>query len=115
MARDDPPGEVSVARRQSEPGGFGPIWFVGGEARKQVGDVIEEVRQAPMRGLDPADYDLEYLNTAWTNLQSGKALSPRDLALFDAGLTITLLRTISDLHIGRITPRRAGVSIDPST
>ena len=72
------------------------------------------LREADSRGLDPGDYDAEYLEGQWRALSAGRASSD-ELARFDVALSVGLLRNISDLHIGKVNPRNLafGFDIDP--
>jgi len=97
-----------------EPQGYAALWFAAGKPIEQVRDVLDVLADSPQRGLDPEDYDAAFLASRWRGLQSGGALAPEDLGRFDAGLTLAFLRQISDVHIGRITPHRVQVGIDPS-
>jgi murein L,D-transpeptidase YcbB/YkuD len=89
-----------------------PFWFRDGKALPQAGQAIALIQDAGNRGLDPEDYDADYLASTWRDLQAGKDLDPDALARFDTALSLDLFRLISDLHIGRITPRKVGVGFD---
>jgi murein L,D-transpeptidase YcbB/YkuD len=98
-----------------EPIGYAPFWFADGKPRKQARQAIDVLRESPLRGLDPEDYDVAYLESLWDKLESGQDLPPLDLGRFDTGLSVAYMRQISDVRIGRITPSRVQVEIDPST
>ena len=95
-----------------QPVGFAPIWFEGGTPHPQAREAIDVLLAARTRGLDPADYDAAGLDRAWRAVAAGRPLDGRELGLFDTALTLALLRHVSDLHIGRINPRRLDVDMD---
>ena len=90
----------------------GPVWLASGQPRPQVDDVLDVLRDAGNRGLDPTDYDVDLLASRLAALRAGNPLEPHELALFDTALSLAYLRCISDLHIGRITPRRVNMGFD---
>jgi murein L,D-transpeptidase YcbB/YkuD len=89
-----------------------PFWLQDGQPRPQVRAVLDAMADAASRGLDPDDYDVAALETTWRSLSDRGSLSPRELGLFDTALSVDFMRFISDLHIGRITPRKVGVGFD---
>ena len=94
------------------PLGYGPVWLLAGKPRPQAREVVDELLAAANRGLDPADYDATQLDATLRALQGGQPPGAREQGLFDAALSIGFLRFISDLHIGRINPRKLGVAFD---
>src|SRR5262245_43673660 len=88
-----------------------PFWFADGKMRPEAREVIDVLLDSGSRGLDPTDYDAAMLDATWKTLQTA-TLPPRDLALFDTGLSLAFLRQISDVQIGRVTPSRVGVELD---
>ncbi len=98
-----------------EPQEYAPLWLAEGRPIKQLQDVVIVLYQASSRGLDPRDYDAELLERQWRELSAGAAYSAHDLALFDTGVSLALMRYISDLHIGKINPRNLdiGLNIEP--
>ena len=94
------------------PRGYAPFWFEGGRVRAQVGHLIDVLRDAPSRGLDPTDYDVDELDAGWRVAQAGSELSAQVRGELDAAWSLALLRHISDTHIGRITPGRVQVKLD---
>ncbi len=107
-----------------EPRGYAPLWLAGiagiagitgGRPIAQARHVLDVLADAAQRGLDPEDYGAAFLASRWRELESGGTLAPEDLGRFDAGLTLALLRQISDVHIGRITPRRLKIGLDPAS
>lgn len=86
---------------------FAPAWIVDGRPRRQAEEALSLLEQADQQGLANADYGVAYLRTLLVALQHGDhAASAHDLALFDAELTLALLRYTLHLAHGRIEPRR---------
>jgi murein L,D-transpeptidase YcbB/YkuD len=70
------------------------------------------LENAETKGLRPEDYDDPRWKERLTRLeQSTPALEP-DLIRFDFDLTVSTMRYISDLHIGRINPRQYHFGLD---
>ena len=63
--------------------------------------MIQAFKDASSKGLQPEDYDA----SRW----DGRLRSVRDggihVATFDTSLTVSAMRFVSDLHIGRINPK----------
>ncbi|HEX5716459.1 MAG TPA: L,D-transpeptidase family protein [Thermoanaerobaculia bacterium] len=97
-----------------EPRAYVPLWLAEGKPIKQARDVLDVLADSARRGLDPEEYDVTWLEARWRELQSRGAPAEEDLGRFDAGLTLALLRQISDVHIGRITPSRVQIGLDPA-
>jgi murein L,D-transpeptidase YcbB/YkuD len=97
-----------------EPRGYAPLWLDAGRPTKQARDAIDVLRAADTKGLDPGDYDAELLEGQWRAISSGQASSD-ELARFDVGLSVGLVRNVSDLHIGKVNPKNLafGFDIDP--
>jgi L,D-transpeptidase YcbB len=70
--------------------------------------LLQELRQAGERGLDPADYPGDRLAFLLVDLINAPHADPEQWALFDAGLTLAGERFLSDLHFGRVDPAAVG-------
>jgi murein L,D-transpeptidase YcbB/YkuD len=88
-----------------------PIWTTAGRPTPAARDAIAVLKSADDRALHPADYDAELLDRRFAELSAGAAADPRDVAWFDAALSVALLRHLSDVHVGRVNPRTLGVGI----
>jgi L,D-transpeptidase YcbB len=88
---------------------FTPLWFTSNGPTPQTRILIEAFRASRQKGLNPADYSGENLAT-----QAGalKSLSPAAQASFDASMTLSTMRYVSDLRIGRINPKHLKFGID---
>jgi murein L,D-transpeptidase YcbB/YkuD len=90
------------------------LWVESGRTLPAADDALHVLATADSRGLDPADYDAATLRELATRLDAGE-LSRPEQALFDTGLTVAILRLLSDLHIGRVNPANLhfGYDIEP--
>ena len=84
-------------------GANSPAWIQKGRPRAQALAVIQLFKQASLKGLDPDDYDAARWDARMAKLQEKPSES--DLAHIDLALTVCAMRYISDLRIGRVTPR----------
>jgi murein L,D-transpeptidase YcbB/YkuD len=94
---------------------YGPLnwefaWTRGGQITPQAHAVIALFERADAKGINAVDYD----GSRWDARQ--RALSAHatdvDLARFDVAVSISLMRYISDLHIGRVNPRNLQFDLD---
>ena len=77
-------------------------WSRAGTTTPQAQALIDAIRQAAAKGLDPEDYD----GARWAGrLALLRQPSASDAASFDVALTISGLRYVSALRIGRVDPR----------
>ncbi|MBL8539226.1 MAG: L,D-transpeptidase family protein [Betaproteobacteria bacterium] len=87
--------------------GFTPAWVVDGRPTRQAEEAVSLLERADQQGLASADYGAPYLRARLVTLQHGDhAASAHDLAVFDAELTLALVRYTSHLAHGRVDPRR---------
>ena len=78
---------------------FLPAWVRGGKATVQAVAIIGAMKDAASKGLSAEEYDA----AQWQQrLDSLRAATPRDIALFDVTLTECLVRYASDLEFGRL-------------
>lgn len=89
---------------------FDLAWTRDGKPTPQAIAFIDAMQHADVKGLNPEDYDA----AQWSSRAS--QLNPKDdasLAKFDVEMTISVMRFISDLHVGRINPQHFGFDIHP--
>ena len=96
-------------KRLYESANFAPLWINGDQPRSQATSLIEILRASRLKGLNPSDYDAESLAT---KSRSVKGASAAAQASFDAALTQSTMRYISDLRIGRVNPKHLKFDID---
>ena len=88
-------------------------WVRDGQPTRQALAIIDLLKQADSQGLDPEDYD----GSRWADRLARLAKTscrPATGAIFDAALTVCLMRYISDSHIGKINPEhfKFGLSVE---
>jgi L,D-transpeptidase YcbB len=88
-------------------------WTRGGKPTPQALEMIGILQDAAEKGLDSRDYDGE----RWAGRISalGGAAGGKESALvkMDAALTVSAMRYISDLHLGRVDPKTLHPDFDP--
>jgi murein L,D-transpeptidase YcbB/YkuD len=88
-------------------------WVKGMEPTAQARQLIALMLQAGQKGLSVDDYD----GSRWSDrLARLKPATPRpaeaDAVKFDLDLTVCAMRYISDLHIGKVNPKRLAFALD---
>jgi L,D-transpeptidase YcbB len=93
--------------------GFAPVWVRDGHPSSQALGVIQALESSRRKGLNPEEYDASRWQSRITALKASE-VSADTLANFDAALTVSAMRYISDLHIGRVDPAhfKFGIDID---
>lgn len=93
-----------------EPLGYANAWVQKGQATHQALGVIALFESADVKGINAVDYD----GSRWGARLQALAAHPDDVALarFDLAVSVSLMRYISDLHIGRINPRNLRFELD---
>jgi murein L,D-transpeptidase YcbB/YkuD len=92
--------------------GYAPLWTRNGKPTPQALKAIANLSKADDQGLDSADYDPELWQKWQAELAAAPTPAPRELASFDAGLSLSLMRYVSNLYMGRINPKRVNFSLD---
>jgi murein L,D-transpeptidase YcbB/YkuD len=89
-------------------------WLRDSEPTPQALAIIQALKGAETKGLRPEDYDGHRWDERIESLRQKGATTEPDLIRFDVALTVSAMRCISDLHIGRINPRlfHFGLDID---
>src|ERR1700677_2428085 len=90
---------------------YAPVWIRDGQAKPQALAVITAFQSSRQKGLNPEDYDASRWPLRLATLKN----SPGDastVAHFDAALTVSTMRYISDLHMGRVNPKQFKVGFD---
>ena len=95
-----------------EPTAYAPAWIRGVQPTRQAGQAVELLRAADSHGLEPKDYDAEWIAG---RLQSAAVLNPQELAELDAAISLALFRYLSDVRVGRVNPRQFQFKIDPAS
>ena len=95
------------------PMGYRLAWSRDGRVTEQARAVIALFESADSKGINAVDYDA----ARWPGRLATLAVTPNDTAWarFDLAVSATLMRYISDLHIGRINPRNVRFALDIET
>jgi L,D-transpeptidase YcbB len=88
-------------------------WVKGVDPTPQAREVIALLLQADQKGLSPDDYD----GPKWSGRLDRLELATRqpseaDAVRFDLALTVCAMRYISDLHVGKVNPKRLAFALD---
>ena len=85
-----------------EPTGYSLAWIRGSTVTPQAAAIIEVLKAADSQGLNAEDYD----GSRWADRVAGlgRATADSTLARFDLALTVSLMRYVSDVHLGRVNP-----------
>ena len=84
-----------------EPASYALAWVQGTTPSPQALAMIETFRNAWKKGLDPEDYDA----SRWDGRLHALQNSNPDASAFDVALTVSTMRYVSALRIGRINPK----------
>jgi murein L,D-transpeptidase YcbB/YkuD len=93
-----------------ETNSYSLVWVQNGRPRSQGLAVIEVLKKANAKGLDPEDYD----GPRWQGrlLKLGQSPSEQDLVSFDTALTVSAMRYIRAIHCGRTNPKEFKFQLD---
>jgi murein L,D-transpeptidase YcbB/YkuD len=81
------------------------VWFADGRPTAAARQIIEELKHADEKGLRAEDYDGLLWDTRLTALMNSKPHPEADEIDFDVALTVSTMRFLSDLHLGRVNPQ----------
>jgi murein L,D-transpeptidase YcbB/YkuD len=83
-----------------------PLWLRGTRPTEAATQLIARLAAADSLGLDPADYDAEWLGReAREFVAQRRTPATEERARFDLGLSVAAVRFVSALHRGRVSPR----------
>ena len=83
-----------------------PLWLRDARPTVAATRLIARLAAADSLGLEPTDYDPEWLDRAARELLAGRRTpAPDELARFDLGVSVAAVRFVSALHRGRVSPR----------
>jgi L,D-transpeptidase YcbB len=93
-----------------ESNGYSLGWVQNGKVSPQGLAVIEVLKNADSRGLDPEDFN----GSRWPERLSklGQNPSEQDLVSFDTALTVSAMRYIRAVHVGRVNPKEFKFQLD---
>jgi murein L,D-transpeptidase YcbB/YkuD len=88
--------------------GYRLLWSDGEKPTAAAIVLLQELRQAAARGLEPEDYPGNRLAYLLIDLIDSPHAGIEQWALFDASLSLAAIRFLSDLHYGRVEPSAVG-------
>jgi murein L,D-transpeptidase YcbB/YkuD len=91
-----------------ETNGYRLLWSDGAKPTDAAISLLQELRLAGERGLNPEDYPGNRLSYLLIDLIDSPHPGIEHWAEFDAGLSLAGVRFLSDLHFGRIDPAAVG-------
>jgi L,D-transpeptidase YcbB len=106
---DFTPYKAEIAKLY-ETDNYSLAWVEKGQVRSQGLAVIELLKSADAKGLDPEDYD----GPRWQDRLQKLSHSPseQDLVSFDTALTVSAMRYIRAIHCGRVNPEEFKFQLD---
>src|SRR5215470_1298543 len=92
--------------------GYSSWWTKDNEPTPQARQLIALFQQADQKGLSPEDYDGPRWNDRLATLKPLKEQpAEADFLKFELALTVCAMRYISDLHIGKVNPKRLAFAV----
>jgi L,D-transpeptidase YcbB len=96
--------------------GYSLPWVRGMEPTPEALQIIAVLLQAEQKGLSAEDYDGPRWADRVAKLKPAKTQpSEADAVRFDLALTVSVMRYISDLHIGKVNPKHFDFGLDIET
>lgn len=94
-------------------GNYELAWTRGGKPTTQALELIAILDDATEKGLDSKDYDGERWAGRIKALDGAPGKEETALVKFDVALTVSAMRYISDLHLGKVDPKELHREFDP--
>jgi len=107
IVEEDSPGYPDIGRLYAA-NGYRLIWSDGAKPTPAAIALLQQLRSAGERGLDPEDYPGNRLGYLLLDLMDTPRAGIEQWAVFDAGLSRAGMRFLSDVHIGRVDPGSMG-------
>jgi L,D-transpeptidase YcbB len=102
------PGDRDQIGKLYQANGYRLFWSDGQKPTAAAISLLQQLRLAGERGLDPEDYPGNRLAYLLIDLIDAPHAGIEQWALFDAGLSLAGMRFLSDVHLGRIDPAAMG-------
>jgi len=102
------PGDRDQIGKLYQANGYRLFWSDGQKPTAAAISLLQQLRLAGERGLDPEDYPGNRLAYLLIDLIDAPRSGIEQWALFDAGLSLAGMRFLSDVHLGRIEPTAMG-------
>ncbi|HET8924625.1 MAG TPA: L,D-transpeptidase family protein [Candidatus Acidoferrum sp.] len=87
-------------------------WVAHSKPTRQALAMIHLLKIADEKGLKPEDYDSPRWDSRLARMEQPDPLREAHLVVFDVALTVSVMRYISDLNIGRVNPRLFHFELD---
>jgi murein L,D-transpeptidase YcbB/YkuD len=87
-------------------------WINLGKPTTQAQSIIRVLNNAAGKGLRPEDYDSQQWDERLSEFEKSADVAESDLVKFDLALTVSAMRYVSDLHIGRVNPGLFHTALD---
>lgn len=87
-------------------------WVSHSKPTNQALAMIHLLKIADEKGLKPEDYDGPRWNSRLARLEQPDPLREAHLVVFDVALTVSVMRYVSDLNVGRVNPRLFHFELD---
>jgi murein L,D-transpeptidase YcbB/YkuD len=107
----DLPQGLDMLRALYAKRGFLPIWHQSGVPTAQARRLAQALRDARDYGLDPADYDADWIDAQVQELLAARDAQEARWAALDLRLSSAVLRFVMHLRYGRVDPRAGGFEL----
>lgn len=87
-------------------------WVSHSKPTSQALEMIQLLKIADEKGLKAEDYDGPRWNSRLVRLEQPDPLREAHLVIFDVALTVSVMRYVSDLNVGRVNPRLFHFELD---
>jgi L,D-transpeptidase YcbB len=87
-------------------------WTLESRPSSQAIAIVRLLQDADNEGLNPEDYNGPRWESRISALQQSSPAPESELVRFDVALTVSAMRYISDLHLGRVNPRLFHFELD---
>ena len=87
-------------------------WIQEFRPTSQALSIVQLLKNADSEGLNSEDYDGPRWDSRISALEQANPASEPDLVRFDVALTVSIMRYVSDLHLGRVNPRLDHFELD---
>jgi L,D-transpeptidase YcbB len=104
-------GDQQNAQKVYEATQYSPAWVREGQATPQAIAVISAIESSQQKGLHPEDYDASHWPGRMATLKAAPG-NADTVANFDFALTVSALKYLSNLRIGRVNPKPLEFGID---
>jgi len=107
------PAHSADVKEFYEEDGYKLGWSQEGKPTAQALELIGILQEADKKGLDSKDYDAGRWPDRLRTLESGAGATESARVKFDAALTVSATRYLSDLHLGKVDPGVLHKDFDP--